>query len=115
MPGQIMSEERPINLWAVVSVLLAVVLLFVMTCNDHHNEQEAKIEQRDSVLEAQRDSALELVLKSDLRGDSLQTVINRRELDIQELKAKFKHEKENILQLNADSTLRYFLRATGTP
>lgn len=75
--------------------------------------KRARIETQDSIMEVQRDSALALVLKKELAADSLQAIVNRINLDVNNIKKKYANEKKNIMVLGADSTLSYFLRTTG--
>ena len=75
--------------------------------------KRAKIDARDSVIQEQINSTLARSLSAELKADSIQALLNRKNLDIQTIKKKTQDEKKNVLILNADSTLSYFLRTTG--
>lgn len=68
---------------------------------------------QSAIWQVQRDSLLAAALAKDLKADSLQAVINRRDLDIKEIKKKYEGIKKDILVLSPDSTLRLFLRSTS--
>lgn len=79
--------------------------------NSSTSAERARIEMRDSVLTAQRDSALAHADKKDMRSDSLQSVINRQTIDLQKTHEKYIYIKEAVVRLSADSSLAWFLRA----
>lgn len=97
-------------------ILLAVMLIYSNISTDISIDeiQKARINARDSILQVQRDSALNRSLQFELKADSLQSVINRKKLDLQIIKKKYENEKKNVLVLNADSTLSLFMRS-NTP
>ena len=103
-----------IEFYAAFSILCGIIILAIWSTDFYRYENErAKIETRDSVLQVQKDSALARAIQYELRADSLQAVVNRKKLDMQIIHKKYETEKKNVLVLNADSTLSYFLRTTG--
>lgn len=97
-------------------ITCALILVFIAGMSylgDDHKpvEKRIKIEMQDSVLQVQRDSALALALARDLKADSLQAVINRRNLDIQLIQKKYETKKNTIRVLGPDSSLAFFTRA----
>lgn len=95
-------------------IIIALLMIGDIFCTDSGflELKRARIETRDSIMEVQRDSALALALKKELAADSLQAIVNIRNLDINNIKKKYANEKKNIMVLGADSTLSYFLRTT---
>lgn len=73
--------------------------------------KRAKIETLDSILQVQRDSAMAKALQAEMKADSVQALLNRKNLDIQTIKKKTQDEKKNVLILNSDSTLSLFTRS----
>lgn len=95
-----------------VAVILAVFAYVIF--NNDNSKSEAKIaaiEMRDSVLQSQRDSAVHCSAVLDLKSDSLQAVINTKNLEIKEVKQKYVVIKEKVNKLSADSSLSFFLRS----
>lgn len=97
----------------IVIGFLSITILLSLYSNHTYVEQiqRAKIETIDSVLQVQKDSAFARALQYEIKADSLQAVINRKKLDIQNIRYKYEKEKKNVLILNADSTLRLFERS----
>lgn len=93
-------------------VILTCILIFSIysTDNSISGIERARIETIDSILQVQKDSAFARALKYELKADSLQATINRKKLDINNIKKKYENEKKNVLVLNADSTLSLFER-----
>lgn len=98
----------------IVSCFLCGILLFFIhytTINTVKDKERARIEARDSIYQVQRDSALALSLQHELKADSLQQIINRKKMDINNIRKKYENEKKNVLILSADSTLSLFERS----
>ena len=94
-------------------ILCGIVIFSIWSVdNTVASIERARIEVRDSVLQVQKDSALARAMQYELKADSLQAVVNRKKLDMQIIHKKYETEKKNVLILNADSTLSYFLRTT---
>lgn len=93
--------------------ILAGILLFSIWYPDHSKDEaeKARIETRDSMIQVQKDSAFTRALKFELKADSLQAVINRKNLDLTIIHKKIENEKKNVISLNADSTLSLFQRS----
>lgn len=73
--------------------------------------EKVRLKTLDSIYQVQMDSAFSSALKNELRGDSLQAIINRRNLDITNIKKKYDNEKKNVSVLGADSSLSFFQRS----
>lgn len=100
----------------IVSCFLSGILLFFISYNQDDtsdNTERARIEAMDSIYQVQRDSALALSLQYELKADSLQAIINRKKLDINNIRKKYENEKKNVLILSADSTLSLFERSVS--
>lgn len=94
-------------------IILAGILLFSIWPPDHSKDEaeKARIQTRDSMIQVQKDSAFTRALKFELKADSLQAVVNRKNLDLNIIHKKIENEKKNVLVLNADSTLSFFQRS----
>jgi hypothetical protein len=94
-------------------VVILGVLAYVIFNNDNtkNEAQIAAIEMRDSVYQSQRDSAIKCSLKLDIKSDSLQSVINTKDLQLKQVKEKYVVIKEKVNKLSADSSLSFFLRS----
>lgn len=91
-------------------LIIAGLIVYLLLGNRSEYEiKKAKIEVRDSVLLAQRDSALSAAMKKDMRSDSLMKVIERQNADLKKTHEKYIYIKETIMQLPADSSLAFFL------
>ena len=93
--------------------ILAGILIYSMHPWEDSGDaaEKARIETRDSVIQVQKDSAFTRALKFELRGDSLQALLNRKNLDLNIIHKKIENEKKNVLSLGADSTLSFFQRS----
>jgi len=101
-----------IEFYIVICFISAIFLFSIFYTSDTEVITERiRIEARDSIYQVQRDSALTLSLKYELKADSLQAIINRKNLDINNIKKKYENEKKNVLILCADSTLSLFERS----
>lgn len=95
-------------------VILAGVLIYSLHPWEdpgHSEAEKARIDTRDSVIQVQRDSAFGRALKFELKADSLQAQLNRKNLDLNIIHKKIENEKKNVRVLNADSTLSFFERS----
>lgn len=94
-------------------LIIAGIFIFSNWPTDHsgNDVKKARIETRDSIIQVQKDSAFARALKFELKADSLQTVVNRKNLDLNIIYKKIENEKKNVLVLNADSTLSFFERS----
>lgn len=98
-----------IEFYAGIIILAAIMVFSIYSTDTSIAEiQRVRIDIRDSVLQLQRDSALDRSLKFELQADSLQTIVNRKKLDLQIIKKKYETNKKNVLVLDADSTLSFF-------
>lgn len=93
--------------------ILAGILIFSIYSTDNSLSEikKARIEARDSILTVQKDSAIAKALRSEMKADSLQAMINRKKLDINTIQKKYEKEKNHVLVLDADSTLALFERS----
>lgn len=95
-----------------ICILIGILIYSMDPWDDSRSEAEkAKIETRDSMIQVQKDSAFTRALKFELKADSLQAVINRKNLDLTIIHKKIENEKKNVISLNADSTLSLFQRS----
>ena len=94
-----------------IAAIAGILIFSIYSTDSSISEiQRARIETTDSVLQVQKDSAFARALKYELKADSLQASINRKNLDIQNIKKKYGNEKKNVLMLGADSSLSLFER-----
>lgn len=100
-----------IEFYICFTLLIALMIGNIFSTDSQTAEiQRAKTETLDSILQVQRDSALAKALQAEMKADSIQALLNRKNLDIQTIKNKTQDEKKNVLILNADSTLSLFTR-----
>ena len=92
-------------------LLIGSLIAYLIWGGKDTSAERAAIEMRDSVLTAQRDSALAYAYKKDMKSDSLQSVINRQTIDLQKTHEKYIYIKESVVHLSADSSLAFFLRS----
>lgn len=97
------------------SIILLILIIgfstYVSTYDPMGEREKARLKSQDSLLLVQRDSALARSLKHELIGDSLQAIVNRRNLDLNNIKKKYQNEKKNVSVLGADSSLLFFQRS----
>ena|SRR3990167_1306044 len=91
------------------------LLIYSLYSNDVSSldMEKAKLQARDSMLTNSRDSAISRSLALEIMGDSLNSVINRKKLDIELIKKKHEKQKNIVRSLDADSSLSMFIRATA--
>ena len=75
------------------------------------DRKKGQLEALDSIYQVQRDSAFARALKFELKADSIQSVLNRKNLDLNIIRKKTENEKKNVLILSADSSLSLFERS----
>lgn len=101
-----------LEFWAAIILLGGLVIYSLFPNNNNSLEiKKARIEVRDSVLLVQRDSAIHQSLRSELRGDSLQAIINRKNLDLKQVHEKYIYLEKSVAKLPIDSAVAFFLRA----
>lgn len=67
-----------------------------------------KIEMRDSVIIAQRDSAITRAIFHEARADSLQKILDKQSYGISQIEKKYNAKKNHINSLPVDSVLDIF-------
>lgn len=95
----------------IILILIIGFSTYVSTYDPAGEAEKARLQARDSLLLVQRDSAFARALKKELIGDSLQAIVNRRNLDLNNIKKKYANEKKNVSVLGADSSLLFFQRS----
>lgn len=101
-----------VEFYTCMAVLCGIIFFFSYPQDNTSGDLEkTRLRMQDSLFQVQRDSALQRSLKFELAADSLQAVINRRNLDIKLIHKKYENEKKNVLLLSADSTLSLFERS----
>lgn len=101
-----------IEFYTCMVILWGIGIFFYSTAgNVGEDAEKARLRMQDSILQVQRDWKLNEALKYELAADSMQAVINRKNLDINLMKKKYENEKKNALLLRADSTLSLFERS----
>lgn len=95
----------------IILIMIIGFSTYLNTYDPGGEAEKARLQARDSLLVVQRDSAFARSLKKELRGDSLQAIVNRRNLDINNMKKKHANEKKNVSVLGADSSLLFFQRS----
>ncbi len=102
-----------IEFYACFIILILIIGLssYVSTYDPGAESEKIRIQTLDSMYQVQRDSALTRAMQNELRGDSLQAIVNRRNLDINNIKKKYANEKKNVSVLGADSSLLFFQRS----
>ncbi len=104
----ISKKEFYVGLAVVIAILIYIAWPIDSTKSD---VEIAKLQTRDSILTAQNDSLKSAVLVLSIKGDSLQSVINTKNLQLKEIKVKYVKVKDNVSKLSPDSTVLYFLSA----
>lgn len=100
-----------VEFYACIGIVLAVLIFSIYSNDDSSLEiEKARLNTLDSIYQSQRDSAFARALQYEVKADSQQAVINRKNLDIQNIQKKYEKEKRNVLNLNADSSLLLFER-----
>lgn len=94
-----------------ILIIAGLVAYLLYGTRAEYEIEKAKIEAQDSILTIQRDSALAMAMKKDMKSDSLMKVVERQNEDLKKVHEKYIYIKENIVRLNADSSLAWFLRA----
>lgn len=92
-------------------LLLGSLLAYLIWGGNTTSAERAAIEMRDSVLTAQRDSALAHASMKDAKSDFMQAVIDRQNIDLKKTHEKYIYVKETVVRLSADSSLAWFLRS----
>lgn len=93
-------------------LIIAGLISYLLWGNRSEYElKKAQLDVKDSIVMAQRDSALAHAMQSDIKSDSLKNVINRKENEIKNIQIKYVYIKESVVRLSADSSLAFFLRA----
>lgn len=102
-----------IEFYVCICILMIVLLASSIApwIKSNVDMERAKIESLDSIYQVQRDSAYARALKFELKADSLQATINRKNLDLTIIRKKTENEKKNVLVLSADSSLSLFERS----
>lgn len=95
----------------IILILIIGFSTYVSTYDPVGEVEKGRLKSRDSLLLVQRDSAFARALKNELIGDSLQAIVNRRNLDLNNIKKKYANEKKNVSVLGADSSLLFFQRS----
>lgn len=96
-----------------VSIILAALIVLNFIASIRTPDPGTPVTNTEFLLQAERDSLLAAALSKDLKADSLQAVINRRDLDIKLIQKKYATPKKNVLVLGADSSLSVFLRSAA--
>lgn len=101
-----------IEFYTCIVILCSLVAFsYLPQPNADEEVQKALLRMQDSILQEQQDWKLNAALKFELAADSMQAVINRKDLDFTLIQKKYEKEKNNVLLLNADSTLSFFERS----
>lgn len=101
-----------IEFYTCIAALCGVLIFFSYPKeNTDADVQKAILRMQDSILQEQRNWKINAALKYELAADSMQAIINRKDLDFTLMKKKHENEKKNVLLLNADSTLSFFERS----
>ena len=93
--------------------ILCGILIFSSYSPDNTDGdvEKALLRMQDSILQDQRNWKINAALQYELAADSMQAVINRKDLDFNLMQKKHEKEKKNVLLLSADSTLSFFKRS----
>ena len=89
---------------------IAVALVILLIVYFNYNKETAPEDIQIARIQT-RDSIFATALKKDLKSDSLQAVINMKDLQLNNLPIKYVSIKENIVKLDADSALSFFLQS----
>lgn len=104
-----------VEFYACLCIIAGILIYLMNPGKDPGIEAEmARIEIRDSIIQAQKDSAFNRAMKYELQADSLQALLNRKNLDLSIIHKRIENEKNAMLHVHVDSVLAYFQRSVTT-